>query len=62
MPRALGEGVCQFVFSGERLLAERLWDASWPHWNFCLPVPVKQLDRGAADELIPRAEHPVLVG
>lgn len=51
--RALSqEGRCQFVFSGERLLAERLWDPSSPHWNFCLPVPVKQLDRAASDELI----------
>lgn len=51
--RALSqEGRCQFVFSGERLLAERLWDPSSPHWNFCLPVPVKQLDRPAAGELV----------
>lgn len=53
--RALSqEGAAQFVFSGERTLAERLWDASSPHWNFCRPVPVKQLDRRAADELIVR--------
>lgn len=53
--RALSqEGRAQFVFSGERLLAERLWDASSPHWNFCRPVPVKQLDRSAADHLVSR--------
>jgi hypothetical protein len=51
--RALSqEGAAQFVFSGERVIAQRLWDPSSPHWNFCRPVPVKQLDRKAADALL----------
>lgn len=61
--RALSqERSAQFVFSGERLLAQRLWDASSPHWNFCVPVPVKQLDRPAADELITRPISALGVG
>lgn len=51
--RALSqEGRAQFVFSGERVIAERLWDARSPHWNFCRPVPVRQLTRDAADALL----------
>jgi hypothetical protein len=46
------EGTAQFVFSGERTVSERLWDASSPHWNFCKPLPIKQLTRSAADELL----------
>jgi hypothetical protein len=53
--RALSqEGSAQFVFSGERTIAERLWDPSSPHWNFCRPLPVRQLTRDAADELLER--------
>jgi hypothetical protein len=51
--RALSqEGRSQFVFSGERTIAQRLWDATSPHWNFCRPIPVKQLSREASDELL----------
>jgi hypothetical protein len=53
--RALSqEGATQFVFSGERTIAERLWDPASPHWNFCRPLPVKQLTRHATDELLER--------
>jgi hypothetical protein len=51
--RALSqEGMAQFVFSGERLVSERLWDPRSPHWNFCKPIAVKQLSRDAADSLL----------
>ena len=51
--RALSqEGAAQFVFSGERLVSERLWDPRSPHWNFCKPIAVKQLSRQAADSLL----------
>lgn len=51
--RALSQqGDAQFVFSGERFVSERLWDPASPHWNFCRPVPVKQLARQAADNLL----------
>jgi hypothetical protein len=51
--RALSqEGTAQFVFSGERTIAERLWDPASPHWNFCQPLPVKQLSRNATDALL----------
>jgi hypothetical protein len=46
------QGVAQFVFSGERLVSERLWDPSSPHWNFCKPIPVKQLSKEAAGSLL----------
>ncbi len=53
--RALSqEGAAQFVFSGERTIAERLWDPASPHWNFCRQLPVRQLDREAADALLER--------
>lgn len=39
------EGSAQFVFSGERLIANVLWDPSSPHWNFCRSIPVRQLTR-----------------
>jgi hypothetical protein len=39
------EGACQFVFSGERLIAQVLRDPSSPHWNFCRSIPVRQLAR-----------------
>ena len=46
--RALSqEGSAQFVFSGERTIAERLWDPSSPHWNFCRELPLRQLTRSA---------------
>ena len=46
------KGEVQFVFSGERTIASRLRDAQSPHWNFCEPLMLRQIDRNAADELI----------
>jgi hypothetical protein len=46
------EGQAQFVFSGERVIASRLWDPHSPHWNFCQPIPLRQLNRESADQLI----------
>lgn len=46
------EGTAQFVFSGERTIAQRLWDPASPHWNFCRPLPIKQLTRADADDLL----------
>ena len=46
------EGEAQFVFSGERIIANRIWDSHSPHWNFCHPLMLRQLDRGAAADLI----------
>jgi hypothetical protein len=48
------EGMAQFVFSGERTIANRLWDPRSPHWNFCRPVPLRQLSREAAEQLLIR--------
>jgi hypothetical protein len=51
--RALSqEGTAQFVFSGERTIAQRLWAPDSPHWNFCRTVPVRQLARKDADRLL----------
>lgn len=51
--RALSqEGRAQFVFSGERLIASVLWDPTSPHWNFCRPIHLRQLDRHDADSLL----------
>lgn len=51
--RALSqEGSVQFVFSGERIIAERLWEPASPNWNFCRPLPVKQLTREATEQLL----------
>ena len=53
--RALSqEGEAQFVFSGERTIAARIWDPHSPHWNFCQPLMLRQLDREAAATLIVR--------
>jgi hypothetical protein len=46
------QGLAQFVFSGERLVSERLWDPSSPHWNFCKPIPVQQLGKSDAWKLL----------
>lgn len=46
------EGVAQFVFSGERTIAQRIWDPQSPHWNFCRPLPLAQLTREAATSLL----------
>jgi AAA domain len=52
------ERVAQFVFSGERTIAERLWAPDSPHWNFCRPVMVQQLARQDTDRLLARPlEH-----
>src|SRR5207253_333476 len=45
------QGVAQFVFSGERVISQKLWDAQSPHWNFCRPLMLRQLERDAAEEL-----------
>jgi hypothetical protein len=42
----------QFVFSGERVIAERLWDPASPHWNFSRELRLQQLDRDAATALL----------
>jgi hypothetical protein len=46
------EGSAQFVFSGERTIARRLWDAQSPHWNFCRPLALQQLPRSASARLL----------
>ncbi|MEO6754605.1 MAG: ATP-binding protein [Chthoniobacteraceae bacterium] len=46
------EAEAQFVFSGERTIAGRLWDPQSPHWNFCQPLMLRQLDRNAANQLL----------
>jgi hypothetical protein len=51
------EGTAQFVFTGERTIATKLWDPLSPHWNFCRPLPLQQLDREAADALLARPLH-----
>lgn len=42
----------QFVFSGERTIAEVLWSPDSPHWNFCQRLSLRQLDREAAAGLL----------
>ncbi|WP_187265932.1 AAA family ATPase [Alkalisalibacterium limincola] len=46
------QGLAQFVFSGERTIAKRIWDPSSPHWNFCRPMMLRQLTQAAAGALI----------
>lgn len=46
------EQVAQFVFSGERTIARRLWDPHSPHWNFSHPIMLRWLDPEAARKLI----------
>lgn len=46
------EGAAHFVFSGERRIANRLWDPQSPHWNFCRGVQLTQLDRADALSLL----------
>ncbi len=51
--RALSqEGAAHFVFSGERRIANRLWDPHSPHWNFCREIQLSQLDRVDALSLL----------
>jgi hypothetical protein len=45
-------GEAQFVFSGERTIAVKLWDPHSPHWNFCKKLLLRQLDRQAAQDLM----------
>ncbi len=53
--RALSqEGAAQFVFSGERTIATRIWDPQSPHWNFCRPLALAQLTREAVTSLLIR--------
>nr|CAD6597717.1 hypothetical protein RTCK_00511 [Rhizobium sp. TCK] len=46
------EGAAQFVFSGERRIASRLWDPQSPHWNFCRELQLTQLDPNDAANLL----------
>lgn len=46
------EGAAHFVFSGERRIANRLWDPQSPHWNFCREVQLAQLDKADALSLL----------
>lgn len=46
------EGLAQFIFSGERTIAQRIWDPESPHWNFCRPLALTQLGREAATTLL----------
>lgn len=46
------EGAAHFVFSGERRIANRLWDPLSPHWNFCREVQLAQLDKTDALSLL----------
>lgn len=46
------DGIAQFVFSGERTIAQRIWDPHSPHWNFCRPIELAQLTREAATSLL----------
>ena len=46
------EGEAQFVFSGERTISSRVWDPQSPHWNFCAPFMLRQIDRPAAQQLL----------
>lgn len=46
------EGAAQFVFSGERRIANRLWDPQSPHWNFCRELQIAQLDETDALALL----------
>lgn len=45
-------GDAQFVFSGERTIANKLWDPQSPHWNFCRPLLLKQLDEDDTRSLL----------
>jgi Cdc6-like AAA superfamily ATPase len=46
------QNLAQFVFSGERTIAQSLWDAKSPHWNFCKPLMLRQLTRSAGEALV----------
>ena len=46
------QDLAQFVFSGERLISNKIWDAHSPHWNFCRPLPLRQLTEESARKLL----------
>lgn len=46
------EGVAQFLFSGERTIARKIWDPQSPHWNFCRPLMLRQLTKESAQRLL----------
>jgi hypothetical protein len=46
------EGAAQFVFSGERTIAKKLWDPHSPHWNFCRPLMLRQLSFSSSQSLL----------
>lgn len=46
------EGTAHFVFSGERRIANRLWDPQSPHWNFCREIQLTQLEKSDAVSLL----------
>ncbi len=52
MRAASQANTAQFVFSGERTIADVLWSPDSPHWNFCQRLSLRQLDRDAAGELL----------
>lgn len=45
------EGRAQFVFSGERTIANKIWDPESPHWNFCRSIELRQIQREPTEEL-----------
>lgn len=45
------EGTAQFVFSGERTIANKIWDPESPHWNFCRSIELHQIRREPTEEL-----------
>lgn len=51
--RALSQaGRAQFVFTGERTIADVLWAPDSPHWNFCQRLSLRQLEREDAAALL----------
>lgn len=46
------ENRAQFIFSGERTIAERMWASDSPHFNFCQRIDLRQLDRQSTDSLL----------
>lgn len=45
-------GGAQFVFTGERTIADVLWAPDSPHWNFCQRLSLRQLAREDAAGLL----------
>jgi len=46
------QGLAQFVYSGERVIAKKIWDPHSPHWNFCKPLSLQQLQSPETASLI----------